>query len=105
LFHFSRNYLSDTLFVGYFGVGYFVLGETALGIGQLILFIGPLFLICILACYGMGIGGDKGAMAGASVGQCVFAMCLIGGFGWWLYAVIGMGTGSITDSNGVDTYW
>ena len=92
------------LFVGFLGVGYFVLGETALGIGQLFLFIGPLILLCIFMCLGAACGED-GVKAGAGAGYCLFAMCIIGGFAWWLYAVIGMGTGSITDSNGVDTYW
>ena len=88
------------LFVGIFGVGYFTLGLNALGAGEIVLFICSCILLCVTACVGGYNNGGAGALFGS-----IAALGLFGGFGWWLYAVIGMGTGSIQDSNGVDTYW
>ncbi len=79
--------------------------KIALGLEQLFLFLGHLILMCILMGCGVAMGCTDGAQGGAVCGYVSFALCLLGGFVLWLYAVIGMGTGSIKDSNGVETYW
>lgn len=75
------------------GAGYFYLGKIGLAVGQLVLF---LVSIC---CCGGGYYYVKGdGSKGYASGGC--GLLSLGIFIWWLYAVIVIGLGHVTDKNG-----
>lgn len=85
-----------------FGVGYFYLGLNTLGVLQLIFFLPTLFLFCFVFCCCMATKAHENP-ASIVCGIFWFFVWIFGMFGWWIYAIVGMGTGFIVDSNGAPT--
>lgn len=81
------------------GAGYFYLGYTDLGVGQLVLFFPTMIFICIMFCCCAAAKTEKLALFGG-VFTCAW---FLGSFAWWLFAVIQMGRGEIMESNGAPT--
>lgn len=81
------------------GAGYFYLGYTGLGVGQLILFFPAMIVICVLLCCCAAAKQEKLSVL-IGVFSCLW---FFGSFAWWLYAVIQMGRGEITEANGAPT--
>lgn len=93
-------FLMEFFFGFLFGVGYFILGKTALGVGQLLAFFLPLFSMCA-----SGVCVFKEKSLGAVLCNVISTLVLLGAVGWWIYALVAIGTGDVTDDNGVPTYW
>jgi hypothetical protein len=82
------------------GAGYFYLGQTDMGIGQLVLFWLGFIPFCFIVCCSIGSSDtNKGG-----VGICcayLYAFALIFAIiGWWIAALVTIGTGKVTDGNG-----
>lgn len=86
-------------FLGMFGVGYFILGKVGLGVGQLLLFLSLVLSIII------GRNAPRTLNPLWMLPGLLSIIIFLGGFGWWLYAIITIGKGDVLDENGVATYW
>ena len=96
-------------FVGIGGVGEFYLGNTAEGVGQLLLLISWL-AICILACVAlccMIADSDVTDICGGAifcVGGCLLCCTSLAGFIWCIIRAVQMFSGEVTDGNGYALY-
>ena len=95
-------FLLEFFFGMEFGIGYFYLGKTTLGILQMLMFLPAMIIFCCISCCCVAMKPH------ISPQMIVFGICFIvtwflAVFGWWIYAVVGMGTGIITESNGAPT--
>lgn len=89
-----------------FGVGYFYLGYTTLGVLQLMLFFPVMIGYCCLACCCGVYNRNNLEQNGLPLLICGISslfIWLVSITGWWIYAVIGMGTGIIPEANGAPT--
>jgi hypothetical protein len=81
------------------GAGYFYLGQTYMGVGQLLLFWVGLIPLCLLTCC-LVAGSEGGAVAGMCCAYLYIFLWGIATSGWWIAALVTIGTGKITDGHG-----
>ena len=88
------------------GAGYFYLGKTVLGVGQLLLFWLGLIPVCLIMCGVMGssASGSDGVAACCGCLGVLYTICWVcGTLAWQIYALVQIGTGNELDGNGAPT--
>lgn len=78
-----------------FGAGYWYIGQNGLAAGQLVFFWGSILVYCIIFCIGKNSGKCAAVIAGLF--GCLHAIALLG---WWIYALVDIAGGTITDGDG-----
>lgn len=89
-------------FLGFAGIGYFYIGRISLGIGQLILNCAGLIPFCVACCCGTALLKDSNScttFVGFLIG-CYLLLWCGGILTWWVYALVTIAHGNITDGNG-----
>jgi len=75
-----------SMFVGAWGAGEFYMGYIGRGIGRLVLWFGPCYLMCCAAICAAVLEGNKGGeLAGVSLASCagcIFYFCICGNIVW-----------------------
>lgn len=94
-------------FAGIFGVGNFILGNTAHAVGQLVMglinIVGVVLILCVMCCG--AFGGKGGIIGGASLSGfigCLICATITSGWAWNLADGIKMLIGILPDANGYD---
>lgn len=86
------------------GAGFFTLGHNIFGFAEMIAFVIIISYISFVFCEPVNLNKN----------QCVyvhllyfpiFIMMMIIMLAFWIWGIVGIATGSITDGNGVETYW
>ena len=95
--------------VGVGGVGEFILGNTNVAVGQLVLLLIGVIAGCVVGCIlcGCAISGNDSGLAGGAVSSCIGCLAGLASFAGFIWIIIDGAfilQGKVTDVNGYNTY-
>jgi hypothetical protein len=99
------------IFGEFTGVGYFMIGQIGMGVGQLLLFWLSICLVCCVPLCIAALSDDSSTsdmqFKTTSVTGCFMCLWITGVIFWWIYSCIMIGLAKYTDKNGapMPTSW